>query len=219
MTSSARHRMVQHINSQVRDQRVLDAMRDVPRHEFVPSDFRHLAYEDSALRIGHEQTISQPLIVAIMTAALDLQPSAHVLEIGTGSGYQAAVLARLVATVVSVERIDALRTSAATTLARLGCDNVRSLAASDELGAPEHGPYDAIIVTAAAPETPSALLGQLRIGGRMVIPLGPIEEQELTLITRTADGSDEERLGPCRFVPLLGPGGYPDHIASGRWPR
>jgi protein-L-isoaspartate(D-aspartate) O-methyltransferase len=141
-----------------------------------------------------------------------------VLEIGTGSGYQTAVLARLVAT---VERIDALRSSATTTLTRLGCDNVRCLATVDELGAPDDGPCDAIIVTAAAPETPSALLRQLRRAGRVVIPLGSIDEQELTVITRTADGSDEQRLGPycfVTFVTLLGPGGYPDHVTA-QWQR
>lgn len=198
------------IAQRVRDPRVLAAMRETPRHEFVPRSDRHRAYDDAALPIGEGQTISQPLMVAIMTDALALTGSERVLEIGTGSGYQAAVLARLAAEVVTVERLDALRERATATLAQLAITNVRCLPAGATLGAERHAPYDAIIVTAAAPGTPRALLDQLRDGGRMVAPIGSREQQQLVLLTRTAGDIEQRVLTHCRFVPLLGAGGFAD---------
>lgn len=203
-------RMLALIAERVSDPRVLAAMRETPRHEFVQQLDRGRAYEDAALSIGERQTISQPLIVAVMSEALELSGSERVLEIGTGSGYQAAILARLAAEVVSVERIDALRERATATLARLAITNVRCLAAGATLGAPRHAPYDAIIVTAAAPDAPRALLDQLRDGGRMVAPIGSRQQQELVVLTRTGDRCDRRVLTLCRFVPLLGEGGFSD---------
>jgi len=201
--------MVRVVARHVRDPRVLEAMRSVPRDRFVPFELRHEAYDDSALPIGHRQTISQPLIVGMMSEALDLTGSERVLEIGTGSGYQAAVLARLVAEVVTVEVVDELREQAAEVLADLGITNVRCLPArEDTLGAPEHGPYDAIIVTAAAPSVPASLVEQLSEGGRIVIPVGTRAAQELLALTKRGDRLERRSLGPCRFVPLVGPGGF-----------
>lgn len=205
----AREELVREIAREVRDERVLDVMREVPRERFVPPDVRPWAYEDHALAIGEGQTISQPLIVAMMTEALALEGGERVLEIGTGSGYQAAILARLAREVVSVEVHDPLRERAIEVLRDLGVTNVRCLAAGDDLGAPGLAPFDAIIVTAAAPEVPWALLEQLAPEGRIVIPVGDRDEQDLLVIQRHADGSHEETsLGGCRFVPLLGPGGF-----------
>ncbi len=201
-------RMVRDVERTVRDERVLAAMRAVPRHRFVPDFAQRRAYDDSALPIGAGQTISQPLIVGIMTEALTLTGDERVLEIGTGSGYQAAVLARLVADVVSVEVVDELRERAAETLAGLGVRNVRCLPAGEDLGAPAHAPFDAIIVTAAAPELPRALIDQLREGGRIVIPVGSRQAQELMLARRRDGALDRQSLGGCRFVPLIGPGGF-----------
>ncbi|HJM76304.1 MAG TPA: protein-L-isoaspartate(D-aspartate) O-methyltransferase [Dehalococcoidia bacterium] len=203
-------RMLALIAERVSDPRVLAAMRATPRHEFVRPSDRHRAYEDAALSIGERQTISQPLIVAIMSEALELTGSERVLEVGTGSGYQAAILARLAAEVVSVERIVALRERAAATLARLAITNVRCLAAGATLGASQHAPYDSIIVTAAAPDAPQALLDQLRDGGRMVAPIGSRDQQELVVLTRTGDSCDRRVLTACRFVPLFGEGAFED---------
>lgn len=191
------------------DQRVLDAIANVPREAFVAHGLRSYAYEDTALPTEAGQTISQPTIVAIMTAALDLHEHDRVLEIGTGSGYQAAILARLCAHVVTTELVESLRASAVDRLQSLGISNVTVLRAGDELGAPERGPYDAIIVTAAAPAVPPPLIAQLRPGGRIVIPVGSLDAQELLLVRLRADGGTEKMsLGECRFVPLLGPHGF-----------
>lgn len=201
--------MVRLVGRVVRDERVLEAMRAVPRDEFVPPRVRRYAFEDHALPIGEGQTISQPLIVGMMTEAARLEGDEHVLEVGTGSGYQAAVLARLVRDVVSVEIVASLREQAAQTLARLGVTNVTVLPAGVELGAPEYGPYDAILVTAVAPSIPEALVRQLRAGGRMVLPVGKHDDdQELLVVTRTAEGIDTTSLGGVRFVPLRGEGGF-----------
>ena len=207
--------MLRRIAQEVKDERVLRAMREVPREEFVPDHLRRSAYEDAALSIGERQTISQPLIVGMMTEALELSGEEHVLEIGTGSGYQAAVLARLAAGVVTVERIDVLRERAQETLQRMGVTNVRCEPAGEPLGAPEHAPYNAIIVTAAAPEVPGVLLEQLRQGGRLVIPVGSRWEQELIAVTKTADGAPSRLITGCRFVPLVGPGGFPESEVAG----
>ncbi|MGE0228227.1 MAG: protein-L-isoaspartate(D-aspartate) O-methyltransferase [Dehalococcoidia bacterium] len=207
--------MVRLVARVVRDQRVLDAMREVPRDEFIPERLRRYAFEDHALPIGEGQTISQPLIVGMMTEAAHLEGREHVLEVGTGSGYQAAVLARLAHDVVSVEIVPALRERAARALERLGATNVTVLPAGVELGAAEFAPYDAILVTAVAPSIPDVLVRQLRSGGRMVIPVGRNEDdQELLIVTRTEDGTDIESLGGVRFVPLRGAGGFEDDRGS-----
>lgn len=202
--------MVQRIAEVVRDQRVLEVMREVPREEFVPPEVRRYAYADAALPIGEGQTISQPMIVGIMTEALALEGDEHVLEIGTGSGYQAAILARLTCDVITVEIVDVLRERAEHDLGRLGVTNVLVLPAGPILGAPQYAPYDAIVVTAVAPAIPQALVEQLTVGGRMVIPVGThADDQELLLITRTGTGVTRRSLGGVRFVPLRGPGGFP----------
>jgi len=192
----------------IEDPRVLQAMRDTPRHLFVPARHRAMAYEDMPLPIGHEQTISQPLMVAMMTAALQLRGHERVLEIGTGSGYQAAILSRLAVVVFSIERIPELAAQAHATLVMAGIMNVHVLVGDGSLGLPEHGPYDAIVVTAASPKVPPALVDQLKPGGRLVIPVGDRHEQTLMRLTATNNGPHVERLGGCRFVPLIGQQGW-----------
>lgn len=187
----------------VHDPRVLRAMREVPRHELVPESIRHLAYADHPLPIGHGQTISQPFIVAYMTEALAPESGDTVLEIGTGSGYQAAVLSRLVERVFSIEIVDALARRAATDLERLGYDNVTVIAGDGYAGLPDEAPFAGIIVTAAPPYVPQPLVEQLAVGGRMVIPVGE-SYQELKLLEKTADDVVESRLLPVRFVPMTG---------------
>jgi protein-L-isoaspartate(D-aspartate) O-methyltransferase len=167
-----------------------------------------MAYEDMPLAIGHEQTISQPLMVAMMTAALQLSGHERVLEIGTGSGYQAAILSRLALVVFSIERIPELAAQARATLAKTGIMNVHVLVGDGSLGLPEHGPYDAIVVTAASPKVPPALVDQLTLSGRLIIPVGDRHEQTLMRLTMTDDGPHLERLGGCRFVPLIGQQGW-----------
>ena len=208
--ATSRERLIEEIALDVKDERVLDAMRRVPREEFVPAEVRYAAYENYPLQIGHDQTISQPLMVAVMTAALMLTGVEKVLEIGTGSGYQAALLSLLAAKVVTVERVPELAESAAERLARQGYDNVEVHAVGDVLGWPDSAPYDAIIVTAASPEVPKSLLDQLAEGGRIVIPVGGRDVQELVRIVKTPEGAKRHNLGSCRFVPLLGKSGWPD---------
>ncbi len=211
--------MLETVKHEVSDQRVLDAMASVPREAFVPPEVRPHAYEDRALPIGEGQTISQPLIVGFMTQALELTPEGRVLEVGTGSGYQAAVLARLAREVISVERIEHLLDRARATLAALGYYNVRTYLAGETLGRPEDAPYDAIIVTAGAPHIPRALLDQLAAGGRLVMPVGSRRSQELVRVQKTDHGLELMRLGPCGFVPLIGKDAWPvtdDAEASGR---
>jgi protein-L-isoaspartate(D-aspartate) O-methyltransferase len=192
----------------VTDPRVLDAMATVPREEFVPGARREDAYDERALPIDDGQTISQPLIVALMTQALDLAPGDRVLEIGTGSGYQAAVLRRLVDHVVTVERIDHLARGATATLERLGVDGVEVHCADGTLGWPDGAPYDAIVVTAGAPHLPGTLLDQLAPGGRLVIPVGPRGDEHLVRVTMTDRGPVRNDLGPVAFVPLIGDEGW-----------
>jgi len=192
----------------ITDARVLQAMREVPRHLFVPPEWRHEAYSDRPLPIGDEQTISQPYMVAIMTQSLALQGHEHVLEIGTGSGYQAAVLSRLAAHVSSIEYFADLADSARALLQRLGYINVDVIVGDGGLGLPAQAPYDGIIVAAAAPHVPQPLLAQLAEGGRLVIPVGSATSQELFIITRRGDDYAQERSVPCRFVPLLGEEGW-----------
>jgi protein-L-isoaspartate(D-aspartate) O-methyltransferase len=187
-------------------ERVMQAMASVPREAFVPAAYRHLAYDNSPLPIAAGQTISQPLIVALMTDLLDPQPDDVVLEVGTGSGYQAAVLAGLVRHVYSVEIVPELAHSAAALLERLGYANVTVRAGDGYAGWPRHAPFDGIIVTAAAPEIPEPLLAQLKPGGKLVIPLGPAQGyQELFVVEVGANGEIAERsVLPVRFVPMTG---------------
>ena len=205
MTSDrTRERMVRRIqHAGVGDERVLAALRSLPRHVFVDEALSTRAYDDDALPIGFGQTISQPLTVARMTEAL-LQGStaAKILEVGTGCGYQAAVLASLVAQVYSVERIAALIRIARSHFMKLGIRNVRLRHGDGYLGWQEYAPYDAIIVTAAAPEVPPALLDQLLVGGRLIMPVGNAGQQVLYLVTRTAGGYRRIRLDNANFVPL-----------------
>jgi protein-L-isoaspartate(D-aspartate) O-methyltransferase len=201
----ARRRMVdeQLAARDITDARVLDAMRRVPRHEFVPETWRRSAYEDSPLPIGHDQTISQPYIVAYMTQALELDGSHRVLEIGTGSGYQAAILGMLAKEVYTIEIVAPLAERARQTLARLGHTNVTVRAGNGYLGWPERAPFDRVMVTAAPDEVPRALVEQLKIGGLMAIPVGT-GVQELRILRRTAQGTETLRTLPVRFVPMTG---------------
>ncbi len=187
----------------IHDLRVLDAMRDVPRHEFVPEPFRQDAYEDHPLPIGAEQTISQPYIVAAMLECLALQATDRILEIGTGSGYVTALLSLLSAEVYSVERHAQLAVSAEITLLRLGYRNVKIRIGDGSQGWAEYAPFDAILVSAATPEMPPALFAQLREGGRMVVPVGPPYSQELQLIRKVSGQPEVKILEGCRFVPLV----------------
>jgi protein-L-isoaspartate(D-aspartate) O-methyltransferase len=190
----------------VTDERVLEAMRQVPRHEFVPEGLRRQAYVDSPLPIGLQQTISQPYIVAFMTEQLDLQPTHKLYELGTGSGYQAAVASRLVAEVYTMEILPALAARADSTLSRLGYDNVDVRAGDGWTGWPEAAPFDRIIITAAAAELPVLLLQHLRPGGKMILPLGPqATMQHLVLVEKLPDGRLQTRdLMQVRFVPVTG---------------
>jgi protein-L-isoaspartate(D-aspartate) O-methyltransferase len=196
----------------VADERVLNAMARVPRHEFAPEPYRGEAYEDHPLPIAEGQTISQPYIVALMLGALALSPGDRVLEVGTGSGYVTALLAELAAQVISVERHAALADSARELIARMGYTNARIIVGDGALGFPECAPYDAIIVSAAAPDVPPTLLAQLAEGGRMIIPIGPPDFQQLQLI-RMVDGRPRITLRElCRFVPLIS--GEPSGLSS-----
>jgi len=210
-SAAARRRMVeQQIRVRgVRDEAVLAAMAAVPRHEFVPPELRGAAYDDHPLPIGLGQTISQPYIVALMTEALALRPTDRVLELGTGSGYQAAVLAVLADSVFTIEYFPALAAEAAQRLSRLGCANVVVKAGDGWGGWPERAPFDAAIVTFAAPEPPPAVVAQLLPGGRLCVPVGgPGDVQELVLYVKRGDGSLAARpLGAVRFVPAQGAAG------------
>lgn len=189
----------------IRDQRVLAAMRKIERHRFVSEAQRSGAYEDHPLPVGEGQTISQPYIVALMTEALALQGDERVLEVGTGSGYQTAILAELAAEVYSVEILPRLAEQARATLEDLGYRNVHIRLGDGSEGWAEHAPYQGILVTAAPPQVPPALLEQLAEGGRLVIPVG-VQSQELELHTRRPEGFRVERLAAVRFVPLVGSG-------------
>ncbi|HSY99281.1 MAG TPA: protein-L-isoaspartate(D-aspartate) O-methyltransferase [Terriglobales bacterium] len=192
----------------IRDERVLAAMFRVPRHEFVSEEHRDQVYEDHPIPIGEGQTISQPYIVAIMLEALALNPSDTVLEIGTGSGYQTALLSELTRQVYSVERHEALARAARATLARLGFNNVEVFVGDGSRGLPDRAPFDAIVVSAAAPQIPPPLFEQLREGGRMVIPVGPAHAQELQLVRKHEGQPVVTSMEGCRFVPLIGSEGY-----------
>ena len=200
----ARDRLLRKLSGAISDQRVLDAIASVPRERFVRAADRHVAYDDVALGIAAGQTISQPTIIAIMTQELELRRFDRVLEIGTGSGYQAAILGEMVREVVTVERVPELAASARRLLGRLGYSNIRIEQAGGLLGRPEDAPFDAIVVAAAAPRLPRTLISQLEFGGRLIIPVGSLREQSLIKIVKTVDGVVTRSLGACRFVPLIG---------------
>ena len=208
--SQAREAMVENqiISRGITDARVLAAMRAVPRHEFVPDQFLEEAYDDHPLPVGEGQTISQPYIVALMTSHLELTGKEKVLEIGTGSGYQAAVLSRLAKEVHTVERIPELASKAEATLKQLGYVNVIVHVGDGSLGWPEAAPYDRIIVTAAAPSVPVALTDQLKVGGRLIIPVGERWHQVLEEWKKTVSGLEKKEVLSVVFVPLLGQKGW-----------
>jgi len=192
----------------VRDERVLAAMRKIPRHLFVPKGFERAAYEDRPLPIGEGQTISQPYIVAVMTEQLELQPQDRVLEVGTGSGYQAALLAELAGSVVSIERLTSLADQAQKNLARAGVTGVQIVIGDGTEGYPPEAPYDAIIVTAASPGVPQPLIDQLAEGGRLIAPVGPRECQDLIKLVKREGRVESIPLGGVCFVPLIGQFGW-----------
>jgi protein-L-isoaspartate(D-aspartate) O-methyltransferase len=208
-TAEARARMVERQLRRrgITDERVLQAMARVPRELFVPEHLRHLAYADGALPIGFGQTISQPFIVATICSLLDLEGDERVLDVGTGSGYQAAVLAELADEVVTIERVPELAEQARTALRQAGYD-VEVRVGDGSLGVPDRAPFDGIAVAAAAPDVPPALYDQLTEGGRLVVPRGARSGQELVLVERTSEGPVERRSVSCRFVPLLGEEGF-----------
>ena len=208
--SEARARMVERQLRRrgIEDERVLEAMSRVPRELFLPESLRHLAYADGALPIGFGQTISQPFIVATICSLLGLSGDERVLDVGTGSGYQAAVLAELADALVTIERVPALAEQARAALAEAGCTNVEVRVGDGSLGVPDRAPYDGIAVAAAAPTVPPALYEQLSEGGRLVLPRGGRGGQELVLVERTFEGPVERRSVSCRFVPLLGEEGF-----------
>lgn len=203
--------MVVELRRHVRDERVLSAFSQVARERFVPPELQAQAYADNALPIGQGQTISQPLIVALMLEALGLKGDEKTLEVGTGSGYQAALMSLLCREVITVERIPELAASAANRLSVLGYANVTVHVAGRELGWPEGAPYEAIVVAAGAPEPPPSLVDQLAMGGRLVVPAGSRRMQHLVRVTKRDYGDTLERLGECRFVPLIAEDeGWPD---------
>ena len=201
---AARARLIEHISSEVKDKRVLAAMSRIPRELFVPEEYRHQAYDDKPLPIGYQQTISQPYIIAIMTEALEIKGTERILEIGTGSGYQTAILAELARDIISTERVTALVESARAVLDSLGYKNISIYPAEESLGRKQDAPYDAIMVTAGAPRIPDDLVCQLATGGHMVIPVGSRYMQELCKITKHPEKTTVTNLGGCRFVSLIG---------------
>lgn len=202
--NTARARLIKHLSKEIRDERVLAAMARVPRERFLPDELRDSAYEDRPLPIGLDQTISQPFIVALMTEALELSGTEKVLELGTGSGYQTAILAELAGSVVTVERLPDLSERAERILADLGYKNIKMRPAGTKLGWPDEAPYDAIMVTAGAPRVSADLLAQLAIDGRLVIPVGSRYVQELYRVTKRGRKNIVENLGGCCFVSLIG---------------
>jgi protein-L-isoaspartate(D-aspartate) O-methyltransferase len=190
------------------DERVLEAMAEVPREHFVPDSVRESAYNDSALPIGYEQTISQPWVVAAICQAMNLQGGERVLEIGTGSGYSAAVLSRLAAHVTSLERVPELAENARERLDELGIEGVDVIVGDGSRGYPDGAPYDAIAVHAATPEAPHSLIGELANDGRLVVPIATGSADLLTAFVRENGNLRQESIGPCRFVPLIGAEGF-----------
>jgi len=207
-----RSRMVEHqIRSRgITNTRILTVMREIPRHLFIPPPYDTSAYKDSPLPIGNGQTISQPYIVALMTELLDPQPEDHVLEIGAGSGYQAAILSMLVQHVTTIERIPAVADLARANLEKVGFENISIIVGDGTRGDREHAPYDGIMITAATPEIPRPLVDQLAVGGVLVAPVGSREIQELITLQRTGDTTVRTSHGGVRFVPLIGEYGWAD---------
>ena len=193
----------------IHDEKLLQVMAEVPRHEFIPEAYRKDAYEDRPVPIGEEQTISQPYIVAAMISALQITTESKVLEVGTGTGYQAAILSRLAAQVFTVERHSTLAAEAQRVFQRLGYSNITVILGDGGRGLPEYAPYDRVIVAAAAPTIPEPLLLQLDEGGRMIIPVGSPDIQVLRLVRKSQGEFFTSDLEGCRFVPLLGEGGFP----------
>jgi len=206
----ARRWLMERLRREVPDKRVVRAMEDVPRECFVPKASRHMAYEDVPQSIGEGQTISQPYIIGLMVSALELKKTDKVLEVGTGSGYQAAILGSLAREVFSVERLRSLAEGAISRLASLGYSNVRVVMAESVLGWKREAPYDAIVVAAGAPKLPRELIEQLVVGGRLVVPVGGMGTQELVKASRTVESYTVKNLGACRFVPLIGDGAWPE---------
>lgn len=206
----ARRRMVEQqiVSRGIEDQRVIQAMLQIPRHCFVEPGLQSHAYSDGSLPIGEKQTISQPYTVAVMSAALELKGSERVLEVGTGSGYQTAILSKLAKRVYSVERISSLATRARRILDQLNLYNVNIRIGDGTMGWKEQAPFDAILVAAGGPEVPEYYLQQLEPEGKLVMPVGNRESQVLVRVTRTAEGFVKEQLMGCRFVPLIGQGGW-----------
>jgi protein-L-isoaspartate(D-aspartate) O-methyltransferase len=199
----------QRSRGEIRDERVLHAMATVPRERFVPESSWSEAYQERALPIDADQTISQPYVVALMTDALELETSDRVLEVGTGSGYQTAVLRELVDEVVTIERIDSLANTARSRFDELGLGGIEIVVGDGTLGWPERAPYDAIVVTAGGPSIPKALRDQLAVGGRLVMPVGSAGQQNLVRLRRRSEGLDVmDDLGPVAFVPLIGEEGW-----------
>ena len=198
----------------IRDERVLEAMLRVPRHEFVPRELVAAAYDDRPLPIGEAETISQPYIVAAMTEAARVSPGDKALEVGTGSGYQAAILAYLGARVYTIERNPRLAADARERLKRLGYLNVKVFSGDGSEGLPANAPYNVILVTAAAPTVSPVLLGQLADGGRLVVPVGDLYHQDLLLLFKHGGETAMRILDPCQFVPLIGKGGWPERSAG-----
>ncbi len=205
-----RDRLLEHLRREIEDERVLEAMSRVRRELFVPAENLRYSYDDRPLPIGKGQTISQPFIVALMTQAMELTGNEKVLELGTGCGYQAAILAELAKQVVTVERMDILARTARETLNKLGYKNVEVHLSTDTLVTPPDAPYDAIVVTAAAPKIPPELLDQLNVGGRLVIPVGSRWEQSLLKVVKRDGEAQVMNLTGCRFVPLIGDGAWSD---------
>ena len=204
----ARENLLDYLDHEIADKRVIEAMRRVPREAFVPPEQYDTAYDDRPLSIGFGQTISQPFIVALMVQALELDGHEQVLELGTGSGYEAAILAELARKVVTVECVPELAESARQVLDRLGYSNIEVHIAGETLGWPATAPYDAIIVSAGAPSVPEVLLDQLDWDGRLVIPVGSRWQQDLLKVTKMRKGNRIENLGGCYFVPLIGEGAW-----------
>ena len=201
---AARAELIKHLSTEIKDERVLAVMRYLPRERFVPPGSQQSAYEDIPLPIGYDQTISQPYIIALMTQELELTGNEKVLEVGTGSGYQAAILAKLSRLVITTERMPTLAEGAKQVLDSLGYTNIEVHLAEEALGWRREAPYDAIIVTAGAPRVPTDLLAQMAIGGRMVIPVGSRYVQELCKVTKHRKRNTIQNLGGCRFVSLIG---------------
>lgn len=204
----AKENLLRYLDREIADKRVIEAMRRVPREAFVSPEQYRSAYDDRPLSIGFGQTISQPFIVALMVQALAPRSDERVLELGTGSGYEAAILAELAREVISVECIPELAKSAREVLDRLGYSNIEVHVAGKTLGWPAGAPYDAIVVSAGAPEVPEVLLDQLAWGGRLVIPVGSRWQQDLLKVTKLKQGNTIENLGGCYFVPLIGEGAW-----------